>query len=259
MYIISDKKTIVSLHPRAGQVKSWSRDGLQFLYQGSSIKRSGIPILFPFANPLKDDTLSYSNLKLGQHGFGRDVEWTYEQISNSKAKMELYSSDLSPQIRQAYPFEYTASITVEVRQNQNSSYLVYTLSIVNNGTKDMPVSPGLHPYFPIFHNNKKDLIITQDNGPLDMSHIDFKSEMEGNFFDFNTSSITFKDFDLTISSPNKDLKHLVIWSQPPSKEDYDFICIEEFTRATNGINENPIWIKPNKQWKLEVIFVAKIK
>ena len=68
-YVLETQHGIVTIDPEGGYVTSWkvkhphSHEYFDILYRGSTKKRSGIPILFPY--------FGKSN-KTRQHGFGRD-------------------------------------------------------------------------------------------------------------------------------------------------------------------------------------------
>lgn len=254
MQTINHNQTQVTIEESSGQIVSWSSKGVDFLYQGSSLRRSGIPILFPYANPLEKGLLKYSGKPMGQHGFGRDVGWEYEQISQNQGLLVLRSNNLPEEIKAAYPFTYEAIIIVSIKEGETGSKLTYKLEVANTGSQDLPIAPGIHPYFPLLHKLKSTLKVVQNDQVLDFTSLDWEEEMEGNFFSFTTTHVEFEKFDLTISSPNTDIDHLVAWSQPPNKEDYDFVCLEPFTRATNGINKNPIIIPPQQTWSGIFVF-----
>ncbi len=248
MPTIKNHNSTVSIDPSSGQVVNWSKNGVNFLYQGSSVRRSGIPILFPFANPLRNNTLKYSGEQMPQHGFGRDVAWEFEQINDKKAIMKLASSALTEDLQHKYPFQFEATIKIDISDAKSSSTLAYILEIENIGDVDLPIAPGIHPYFPLSHKLKPDLKIVQDEEVLDISAINWEQEMDGNFYEFKNTQVSLENFDLTISCNNPDLYKLVLWSQTPAKDDSDFICLEQFTRDTNGINDNPILVQQGKVW-----------
>ncbi len=49
------------------RVKNSEGEFVPILYVGSELKRTGIPILFPYYGP--------SDSGMGQHGFGRKLQW----------------------------------------------------------------------------------------------------------------------------------------------------------------------------------------
>lgn len=253
---IESGKSKLIVEPNSGQVVQWDYDGVGVFYQGSTIRRSGIPILFPFANPLKDHILEASGKKIGQHGFGRDFPWQIGEKTGSSIEMILIPRDISPEMHQAYPFDFEAKIKLEFIEN----IFIYTLQISNHGNKPMPIAPGVHPYFPVEHNLKSTLVINNLQG-YNLSHIDWDKESNGYFYNFNESTeIVFPNGQILQMNQagQKDFQHLVIWSQTSANLDHDFICIEPFTRGTNAINDNPIMISPKEKWTSCIVFTCII-
>lgn len=263
--ITNDAQLVAS--PQGGQIISWKLKHIDLagneswhdiLYQGSTIKRTGIPILFPFANPLKDDIFDYSGKTMKQHGFARECLWETEELFDSLA-MILTHHDLSPEFRAVYPFEFQTVIHVSIQDNT----LSYELRVANNSLENLPIAPGLHPYFPISHDIKHQLAI--DGIPeFVSSDIDWNGELNGDFYsyaDFQTELI-YEDYTIKLNVSNKsrkpDTRHLVIWSQNTSYPDSDFVCLEPFTRATNALNTDPILVKPGTQWMQTFVYDATI-
>jgi galactose mutarotase-like enzyme len=234
-----------------GQVLSWKTqlNGVwtDILYSGNSSKRSGIPILFPFANPLKNDTFEHTGSKILQHGFARNTEWSLIENTSTKAVLKLSFKDFDQALRSAFPFPF--DLLLEIQLNLDNS-IDYTLNLSNIGNKNLPIAPGIHPYFSINHMDKPKLKI---NEIQEFKAIDFpwNSTLSGDFYDFKGEvNINFPDYVLNISEigPNPDCKYIVVWSQNESQTDHDFVCFEPFYRETNAINTNPILVKPKEAW-----------
>ena len=228
---IKSPKNELIVETASGQLVQWIHDGVGVFYQGSSIRRSGVPILFPFANPLKDDILLVSGKKIGQHGFGRDSVWKIGKQTSSNIEMILSYDDILPKMQEAYPFVFDAKIILELKVNS----LIYTLQITNNGETSMPIAPGIHPYFPIKHESKQNLIINDLQG-FDSNHIDWNKQSNEYFYNFNDCvDIEFPNGHSIAMKQDgqKDFQHLVIWSQTPDSIDQDFVCIEPFSRITS--------------------------
>jgi galactose mutarotase-like enzyme len=242
------------IEPNSGQLVQWIHNSVGVFYQGSSIRRSGIPILFPFANPLKDDILQISGMEIKQHGFGRDFPWQIGKRTESSIEIILTPKDISSEMQEAYPFDFEAKIVLELNDNN----LIYTLEITNHGKQTMPIAPGIHPYFPIKHADKANLVI--DNlQAFDAKNINWDNESTGYFYGFE-DSVDIKFTNHTISMQQrtiKNFKHLVIWSQTNANLDYDFVCVEPFSRHTNAINNDPILVEPGRVWISKITFTIK--
>jgi galactose mutarotase-like enzyme len=217
------------------------------LYTGSSSKRSGIPILFPFANPLKNDTFVLTGAKIPQHGFARNTKWNLIESTTDKAILKLSFKDLDQADQSVFPFPF--DLHLEIQLNPDKS-IDYTLILKNISVNSLPIAPGIHPYFSINHADKIKLEIAEIP---EFKAMDFpwNSKLSGDFYDFKgLASISFPDYILNIKEigPNPDCKYLVVWSQNESEIDHDFVCFEPFYRETNAINSNPILVKPNETW-----------
>lgn len=324
----------ICLNLQGGTLLSWVNNGQEIFYQGSSEKRSGVPILFPFANPLKNGIFEKSGLPIGQHGFARNSLWKLvsknikqkplvsstflhnngaeleygqnkanqnlnpnkvnnilletkieENVikSHSSITIQLTNSNISPEMQLAYPYQFTAEIIVDISL---PNCLTYTLKVYNTGETNLPIAPGLHPYFPINHAEKAKLEIRKETfklgekklGKVKLSNsltkpnklkdsevifqgknVNWNEPSSGFFNNFNTeATILFpnKKIRITEISPKPDIQNLVVWSQTQTQteNDYNFICVEPFTRGTNAINENPIIVSPNKTWEMIVQF-----
>lgn len=243
----------VTVTKNGGQVLSFKNKNQEILYQGSSHKRTGIPILFPFANPLENNIFKPSGREIGQHGFARNSEFEIAQISDSTIELKLTHESISPEMQLAYPYKFELKIILDLAKENT---LNYKIVVTNLDTKDLPIAPGIHPYFPLKHDQKPQLGISN----LDLKNIDWGKPSNGFFYDWNgLAKINFASKNLEIKeiSNQKKFQNLVIWSQNPTgNDDFDFVCIEPFTRKTNAINDDPIVVKPEESWEVELGFVV---
>jgi galactose mutarotase-like enzyme len=302
----SYKNSRVSLNLQGGALLSWVNNGREVFYQGSTLNRSGVPILFPFANPLENGIFNKSGLPIGQHGFARNSLWRQvlpnnevtafspkNSINNTKnlntsliknlseeekppatLHLILNNEDISAEMQLAYPFKFVAEIEIDIKE---TDCLVYTLKVTNIGAENLPISPGLHPYFPINHTDKSKLQIWAENFDskseikgltnnnikpeaniiFNGKDVDWNLPSNGIFNKFNktaTAIFTDKTIRITETSLKPDIQNLVVWSQTSDQVDYNFVCLEQFTRETNAINTNPILVKPQHTWTMQVKF-----
>jgi galactose mutarotase-like enzyme len=242
----------VGINSHGGYVSSWkiknSSTG-QFediLYQGKTIKRSGIPILFPQFSKAKN---------IRQHGFARDSLWRLIKKEKTSATMELSSNDVSPDAKQEYPYPFITHITVELKENS----VQYTLSVTNPGKSDLPISPGLHPYWAVDHAQKKDVridgvpdfnsrTVDWETSPPDIGY----SYKEKTVVHLPNRNITIED----ITPGGPIITHLVVWSQTPAKDDYHFVCVEPVCGYIGAFDAHPIMIASGRTWKMNIRFSA---
>ncbi len=226
----------IKVSPFGAYLTSWKIKGREVLYQGSEIKRTGIPLLFPnfdFGPPLPN------------HGFGRISNWQVIKIDSDSCHLRLTENDISLEFRQIYPYEFILDLKINAINNQ----LNYMIEVKNTGIKDIPISPGLHPYWPIKHSQKSQIKII-DFPKFNPQITDWDNNPPNSLYDFDGNFMAnFPDYQLIIkdiSPKNIYFSHLQIWSQNTSFPDYNFVCFEPVTRAPNSINTNPILISSNK-------------
>ncbi|MEM1312781.1 MAG: hypothetical protein AAGF07_04960 [Patescibacteria group bacterium] len=260
-YSIKNNNCELSILSEGALITSWEiinpkkQKKQKLLYKGSSLKRTGIPILFPFANPLQDNIFTYSGHSISQHGFARNSDWSLGYIDQNKIQLSLNHSQINSEIQLAYPFEFELKLNLVIEDNN----LIYSLQTKNTGSQKLPIAPGIHPYFPIQHSQKNNLKIEQVP-EFEANSFDWENIQNGTFFDFNgLAEIEFPDKKLTIDSSKSDIdfQHLVVWSQNQSKPDSDFVCFEPFSRSTNAINTNPILIKPGELKEVRIRFAVE--
>ncbi|GAB4148298.1 MAG: aldose epimerase [Patescibacteria group bacterium] len=256
-YISSETQRLTFSHA-GGQVVNWeirqnqNESWTSLLYQGSSLKRSGIPILFPFANPLQNNIFNLTGREIGQHGFGRNCAWKIVKNSEQDACLILTDSMIPQEMQLAYPFQFKVEISLRLTATFEFSY---SLNVYNLSNKIMPIAPGLHPYFNVNHNLKSDLRIPQIEN-FKAESFKWDSKLSGDFYNFpNKVSVEFpEDYIINISDTSNNYKYLVVWSQGKLEQDYNFVCFEPFSRFTNAINDDPILILPDKHCNSELVF-----
>jgi galactose mutarotase-like enzyme len=252
--VIQNELNKLTVLPESGQILQWIFNGRSIFYKGSSPRRSGVPILFPFANPLKDGIFELSGKEIPQHGFARDFSFKSQTTADSILLTQT-NDDISEQMQEAFPFKYELELKFSIEIQK----LFYQITVRNLDDKQIAIAPGVHPYFPILHETKKDLLISNLEG-FDTEKINFKKFSKEIFYNFSDSIlITFpggKLLEISEESNPKQFQNLVLWTQNPGQKDCNFVCLELFTKQTNGINENPILIQPGQSWSTRLCFTA---
>lgn len=226
-------------------VTSWKIGDKEVLYQGSELKRGGIPILFPNFD---------AGAPLPNHGFARVSKWQVIKEKNEACHLRLTENDISKEFRQIYPYKFTADLKISVINNQ----LDYLLEVKNHSQDNLPLSPALHPYWPIAHNKKSK--VTIDNfSDFNPQNINWEQNSPDDTYNFSNPFIAnFPDYKLTIREITENnhfyFNKLQIWSQNSTFPDYNFICFEPSTNPKNGINTNPILVSPNNTIKFNLVF-----
>ncbi len=137
---------------RGGIISEWRCGEREVLYfdeerysDSSKSIRGGIPVLFPICGNLPDDRLQVDgeNHTLTQHGFARDLPWQLQLLDDqSGVRLSLSSS---AETFNAYPFHFLLDMVVRPVAHA----LEITATVHNRGTRPMPFSFGLHPYFQV--------------------------------------------------------------------------------------------------------------
>ncbi len=256
-FLLKDNHQEIQISSTGAQILSWRVNDQNIFYEGSSYKRSGMPILFPFANPLENNIFVKSKLQIPQHGFARDSEWKMVDKTNTQITFELNQGMISKEMQLAYPYEFNLESIVTISE---ANCLDYSLKIYNSGNEPLPISPGLHPYFSVNHENKKQINIAEIQD-FNAYHFPWDKELSGDFYNFDgKAEIKFSNQQTILLDTRKsevDVKYLVLWSQNTNYSDYDFVCIEPFSRETNAINTNPILINPLETKTLNLKLVLR--
>ncbi|MEI7653064.1 MAG: hypothetical protein WCJ70_02160 [bacterium] len=224
---------------QGGYVHSWTIDGIDILYVGKDPKRRGIPLLFPYFG--KPDSA------LPQHGFARDTRWRLDTSSANFASLVFSNSDISDAARIYYPYPFEVHVDMELAATR----LTYTLRITNTGLKDMPISPGLHPYWAVPHAQKHRIQIKGIEG-FDASSIDWDTQPPDEDFPYLEKVIVkMPQYSVSIEevTPNHlSTEQITVWSQPLTSADHDFVCVEPICGLRGGYVVEPILVAPTETW-----------
>lgn len=111
-----------------------------YLINGKEKRRGGMPLLFPYAGPLREHP------DWPQHGFARDIRWeektVYEDLEPKEVLLGLESNEETQKI---FPYQFRNELKIGLDENG----LSYVLTVFNEDNKDIPITPGFHPYFPL--------------------------------------------------------------------------------------------------------------
>ena len=120
--------------------------------------RSGVPILFPFPNRLRQGVFTWNGRTLhlptteasgghAIHGSAPRYPWRvvgqYADEAGGTLVGEFRPSVDAPEVLEDWPCDYTLRVTISLRQDSLELVFVAT----NEGEESMPAGFGLHPYF----------------------------------------------------------------------------------------------------------------
>jgi galactose mutarotase-like enzyme len=187
--------------------------------------RGGIPILFPYAGKLVDETFVPAGTRMKQHGFARNKAWTVRAQRPDAVRLGLVQD---ADTRAQYPYAYDVEYGVHLLPRG----LQVELIVHNTGDKPLPVSPGWHPYFRCPAAAKAR--VTGDVAGLDTGQ--FTDDRE---FDFGLPApaggrarFEVPGLGPLLISFSPAMRHLQFWSQPGK----DFVCLEPFYGPNDTVN-----------------------
>jgi galactose mutarotase-like enzyme len=230
---------------------------IDMLYRGATQKRTGIPLLFPH----------YRNAAgMRSHGFGRDSHWEASRVRDDTAVMRLTSEKVGRDVLQEFPYSFAATLTVQAGDDGS---MTYDLQVLNTGDRDLPIAPGLHPYWAVNHDDKTKIRINGIEG-FDATKIDPASgrsvwdvKPPDDAYPYNGKveihlphvQVALQD----ISESGPAVKYIVVWSQTPQEADCNFLCVEPVCGLDNAINESPIRIPSGRGFDMKIRFEATFK
>lgn len=243
--------SLLGISDQGGYVTEWKvknpiGEWVDLLYLGSELKRTGIPILFPYYGP--------STSGMGQHGFGRNLKWHLIDQSATSCILEITETDLDLATKLLYPYQFQTQIKLRLLENT----FEYTLEVKNTGMTPLPIAPGLHPYWAISHQKK--VAAKLENQPeFNAAEIDWDHnppDIEYNFK--NPVTILLPDRSIAIEDSSEKITKLVVWSQPLINIDHDFICFEPVSLPRGSFDQKPIIVEEKRDFKMTIKFTANL-
>lgn len=206
--------------------------------------RGGIPILFPAAGRLRDDQLIDGDKRypMRQHGFARNLPWAIADQSTTDGAHMVLELGANDTTRAQFPFEFRLSFGYHLADGR----LTITQRFANLSDREMPIAPGLHPYFHLPDDRKGEARVLTDatsawdqragkavtlRDPVDLT----ADEVDLHLLDHWPRTVRLvrpgdADLDLALGVPDRVL---VIWT----KRGQDFVCVEPWTAPVNALNE----------------------
>jgi galactose mutarotase-like enzyme len=243
--------------------------GFEYMWQADPIWPRHAPNLFPIVGSLLDHEYVYEGktYKLSHHGFARDLDFEMLHQSEHSICLILQQSEAT---LASYPFKFTLLVTYTLSDNT----LKQTFRVINDDSKDVPVSFGGHPAFnakpvdeyEIVYSESENVLSNQLSGP----YINDKTiqVIEGNTISltentFDNDALIFqglksKTVSLKHTKSNHEVKvdisefpYLGIWAKPGA----DYVCIEpwqglaDYASHSKNIEDKKgiIWVKPKEE------------
>jgi len=231
---------------RGGIITSLKFQGKEVLYLDENTLRDttvnvkgGIPVLFPNAGPIPDESKNSELRNLEQHGFARKKEW--QRITENNEIETVLKSD--KETKEVYPYDFCLSL---ISKFQEDGSFMITQQVLNLGQEDMPISFGLHPYFKVPNELKKDIEFNFPGGDFVKENLEKWANGEAVKIDNpNTPmKVQIPGLGTLVFEISPEYKRIWVWSQPGK----DFFCFEPVMGDKGTIITDPAMVKPFQQY-----------
>jgi galactose mutarotase-like enzyme len=234
--------------------------GMEYIWSGEPAywgKHS--PILFPLVGALKDQTYIYNKKSylLPRHGFARDMDFTYQQLSATEV---IFTLEETGETLQVYPFRFK----LDIRYVLSGHTLSCSYEVSNpDPAKELLFSVGGHPAFAVpfkkgelytdyflefnkdeqlcYHKVERDLIAREvETLKLDGNRLHLQHEL---FYNDALVLKTLKSDCISIkNNTNQSALHFKFKGFPYfgiwAAKDADFICLEPWCGIADGVEHD---------------------
>ena len=250
MHTLSNDVLTVNVAEHGAELQNIVKNGVEYLWQGDPAywaRRS--PVLFPIVGSVWEGRyrVNGQEFTLGQHGFARDMAFTFVSGSQTEVRYRLESSE---QTLEKYPYPFVLEIAYRLHDNK----LDVIWEVMNPSDKDLHFQIGAHPafYYPDYDPETKDrgffsfdrkegieYVLISAKGCAD-PEVKYPMELKDGMLPINISSFDRDAFIVEDSQVRKVTLHrqdgspwlsmtfdaplVGLWS-PPGKN-APFICIE---------------------------------
>ena len=225
--------------------------------------RGGIPILFPIAGRLADDSFPVDGgrVPMSQHGFARRMPWRVSGTDTSGAASLSVTLEATDATLAQWPYRF--QITFQYRLS--GAALEIRQRFTNQGVKPMPIHPGLHPYFLVESGHKNGArVVTNGTRARDtrtgaVGPVTLPIDLAGGEVDLQI--LDHRGPTVGLERPGKPPLSLAldpaqaivtVWTLPGR----DFVCVEPWTRPSDAATRGEaLWVAP--QQTHEVTFAIR--
>lgn len=251
---ISNKHLSATITTLGAELISLTKNNKNYIWQvDETYWNKTSPVLFPIVGRLQNDTYIYKgkNYKLPRHGFAREMEFSFEQRSDSQVIFELNESE---ETKVKYPFDFKLFMAYSLMDSE----LVIEYFVRNQTEEVLPFSIGAHPAFAISEDfnsyslkfNKQDVFETNHlenesfNNKTTLVETN-NSELQLNYALFEKDALVFKHLksnEVILKQKNKNIlkvnfdhfPYLGIWT----KQNASFLCIEPWCGLADNLSHN---------------------
>ncbi len=241
--VLRDHQTnarVVLAPTRGGLVTRFSIGGEELLYldeatlrDPSKNVRGGIPLLFPIAGKLAPEARLAGDVThaMKQHGFARNRAFSVASRQASEDARVTLALESDEATLAQYPFAFRFLATFSLKDGA----LGVRFEFVNTGNRPMPIQPGVHPYFVVPDEKKRDARVPTDAKsafdnvtgrdvelarPIDLTAAEVDLHLHGHTGD-EVRLVRPWTRDVVIRY-SADHHMVVVWTQRGK----DFVCVE---------------------------------
>lgn len=143
MHTLSNDVLTVNVAEHGAELQNIVKNGVEYLWQGDPAywaRRS--PVLFPIVGSVWEGRyrVNGEEFALGQHGFARDMVFTFVSGSQTEVRYRLESSE---DTLKKYPYPFVLEIAYRLHDNK----LDVIWEVMNPSDKDLHFQIGAHPAF----------------------------------------------------------------------------------------------------------------
>ena len=255
MVILKKGANVAHILEKGAEIKSFTIDGEEFLWNKEEFWAKTSPVLFPFVGGLRDNKYEYKGKEYTittRHGFARDNVFEVVEKHEDRAIFKFSSNE---ETLEKYPFNF--DLFLEYILTDNGFELKY--KVVNLDKDEMYFSIGAHPAFAL-QNDYEGNVYIEFEVPEDAKK--YKLDLKTGFYDgmkdffslqedktkleivdenFVEDAISFKNLNSTkvyiksrtnkkeVTVDFKDFPYIAFWKPLNAP----FICIEPWY----GIND----------------------
>jgi len=199
--------------------------------------RGGIPVLFPIAGKLPGGQYTWrgQTYAMKQHGFARNLPWQLlESAAGAEGAQVTLGLESSALTRAQYPFEFALRFVYRLR----GGVLSVEQTFENCGPHEMPIQPGLHPYFYVPDARKAEVRLETDAtrayDNVGAREVDLQGPLRFGEREIDMHLLDQAAREVVLERPgmpavrvgfDADQHVLVVWTLPGR----DFVCVEPWS------------------------------
>ena len=188
--------------------------------------RGGVPVCAPVFGPGE-------SVGLAQHGFARDIEWRI--FSRNENEVKLTPVKNQSQVKMLPRAYQMMSMQLMIKLQEDT--LTMCLGIKNDGSENIVVSPGFHPYF--YTTDATNVTVQSDI----TRRFTAEQLLATQFLPPHQNKVSFMSQEnVAVTIQSESLQQYAVWSANPDK----YICVEPTMGGYLEHQPNPPVLQPGE-------------